>query len=126
MSEAANNKAGLGLVSTTARGFDRIEFFDKYGTQCSLQQSSLAEHEEPGTSAVWLGVDDVSPQVLASEARSVGVVTAKNTGCVPYPIPPNVLLTSRMHLDREQVSALIMKLQNWLDGGTFAAKGEQR
>jgi hypothetical protein len=32
-----------------------------------------------------------------------------------------VSLTTRMHLDREQVAALILHLQSWLDNDSFAA-----
>jgi len=45
-------------VEHTLRGFEIIEFTDRYDSECSLQQSSLAEFEPPGSSAVWLGVDD--------------------------------------------------------------------
>lgn len=85
---------GLGPVARTVRGFELLEFKDRYGTPCSLQASSLAEYEKPGTSAVWLGTDDVAPKVLG--------------------------LTTRMHLDREQVAALIQHLQSWLDNDSFA------
>ena len=43
-------------VETTERGFEFINFADIYGLNCSLQQSSLAECEQPGASAVWLGI----------------------------------------------------------------------
>lgn len=41
----------------TNRGFQLIEFNDRYNNPCSLQQSSLADYVIPGTSAVWLGVN---------------------------------------------------------------------
>lgn len=41
--------------SRTGRGFELVEFNDYYGKPCSLQQSSLALFEPPGSSAVWLG-----------------------------------------------------------------------
>ncbi len=109
----------LGTVSQTARGFEIVKFADRYGAPCSLQASSLAEYEKPGTSAVWLGTDDADPKVLASQARSLGVDTAERIGWVPYPIPSGVSLTTRMHLDRDQVAALIRHLQNWLDHDSF-------
>ena len=112
---------GLGAVARTARGFELVEFADRYGTPCSLQASSLAEYEKPGTSAIWLGPNDATPKVLASQAQSLGVGTAERTGWVPYPIHPSVSLTTRMHLDREQVAALILHLQSWLDNDSFAA-----
>lgn len=56
-------------VKKTERGFQVIDFDDRYGTHCSLQQSSLAEYEPPGTSAIWLGVDhkDISRMHLDLE-----------------------------------------------------------
>lgn len=47
----------LGPTESTGRGFEIITFQDRYSAPCSLQQSSLAEYEIPGTSAVWLGVE---------------------------------------------------------------------
>lgn len=41
--------------SRTGREFQLVEFTDIYGKKCSLQQSSLAKYDQPGTSAVWLG-----------------------------------------------------------------------
>lgn len=76
----------LGAVERTSRGFEFIAFNDCYGEKCSLQASSLAEYEKPGTSAVWLGCEE----------------------------------PARMHLNREQVTALIAHLQSWLDNDTFA------
>ena len=48
----------LGLVKTTQRGFQIIEFLDIYKNDCTLQQSSLALYEQPGAGAVWLGVGE--------------------------------------------------------------------
>lgn len=81
--------------------------------------SSLAEYEQPGTSAVWLGTDDASPKVLHGDAHRLGVETDATCGWVPYPIPEEVSLTTRMHLDRKQVAALITHLKKWLDEGKF-------
>jgi len=44
-------------IEKTARGFEFIAFVDRYGLECSLQQSSLADFEEPGVSAVWFGLE---------------------------------------------------------------------
>jgi hypothetical protein len=46
---------GLGEVRLTHRGFQYVEFLDRNNEPCSLQQSSLADFEPPGTSALWLG-----------------------------------------------------------------------
>lgn len=48
----------LSEIKTNPRGFEFIEFEDYNGQSCSLQQSSLALYEPPGTSAIWLGVGD--------------------------------------------------------------------
>ena len=109
----------LGKQTRTHRGFKIVEFNDRYGVSCSLQASSLAEYEEPGISAVWLGPNDADPKVMASEAASVGVVTNETCGWVPYPVPDNVMMNTRMHLDREQVASLIRHLQEWLRNGSF-------
>ena len=92
-----------------------VEFKDYYGAPCSLQASSLAIYKQPGTSAVWIGIDDAQPKVMASQAAALGINTEKTTGWVPYPIPKEVSLNTRMHLDRKQVKALIGHLQVWLD-----------
>lgn len=84
----------LGPLDHTSRGFELIEFKDRYGEKCTLQMSSLADYEQPGTSAVWLGPDQV--KVHLGEQ-----------------------LLPHMHLDREQVKALIAHLSAWLDNGSF-------
>lgn len=109
----------LGKTEKTNRGFKTVKFKDYYGAPCSLQASSLAIYEKPGTSAIWLGVDDAAPKVLHGKAASLGVKTTATEGWVPYPIPEDVLLTTRMHLTREQVEALIEHLQKWLRDDTF-------
>lgn len=109
----------LGKEESTGRGFQVVKFKDRYGVGCSLQASSLADYEEPGTSAVWLGPDEPNPQIMASQAAGLGVKTDATSGWIPYPLPKEVLTTTRMHLDREQVAELIEALQSWLDTGHF-------
>ena len=48
------------VVETTERGFEIIQFCDRNGEECSLQQSSawLDNDAAPGASAVWLGRDE--------------------------------------------------------------------
>lgn len=59
----------LGKSKRTQRGFDLLEFKDYNDHPCSLQASSLALYEQPGTSAVWFGSDDAAPKVLADQVR---------------------------------------------------------
>lgn len=96
----------------TNRGFARYQFTDHSGAKCSLQKSSMAFEE-----AIWLGVDDANPQVLACEAGLVGVHTRETTGWVPYPIPDQVMLRTRMHLTQEQVIELLPLLQHFAETG---------
>ena len=79
----------------TERGFEIVDFDDCNSVSCSLQQSSaIGDYEDsmqrPGTSCVWLGINSLDA------------------------------VSMRMHLDREQVSELIKRLQNWLDTGSFS------
>jgi hypothetical protein len=110
----------LGPVERTDRGFEIVKFQDRYDVPCSLQMSSLADCEKPGTSAVWFGTDDARPQVMASQAHILGLKTEETCGWVPYPIPAIVSLKTRAHLSRDQVSALVRHLQSWLSTGTFS------
>lgn len=57
----------LGPLTTTNRGFERIEFTDRCNARCSLQQSSLADSDRPGASAVWLGVGDHRMHLLREQ-----------------------------------------------------------
>lgn len=98
--------------SKTNRGFDTVTFFDKYGKECSIQKSSLATED-----AIWFGIDDAEPKVMAKNAKSFGIETTETTGWVPYPIPDEVLLNTRMHLTREQVKKILPILQEFVNTG---------
>ena len=112
----------LGKVERTSRGFEVVNFKDHYGTKCSLQASSLAIYEKPGTSAVWLGVDDAAPKCLHGDAAGLGIKTDATCGWVDVPMSDKIQMTTRMHLNREQVEALIPMLQSWLKRDTFKVK----
>ena len=99
-------------VCKTRRGFNFIEFDDHYGEKCSLQQSSLAS-----TECIWLGVDEANPKVMASEAKFFGLETEETTGWVDYPVPENVYMSTRMHLNRDQVKELLPHLQKFVETG---------
>jgi hypothetical protein len=101
----------LGPVTRTNRGFEIVEFRDINEVPCSLQASSLAIYEQPGTSAVWLGCEDAAPRVLMNGAWQA------------VPMPHGYSVNTRMHLSREQVAALILHLQAWLEHDTFAVEG---
>lgn len=90
----------------TSRGFALIEFLDRYESPCSLQKSSLATED-----AIWLGVDNADPKIMASQTAEGG------TGWVKYHIPAEVSLTTRMHLTRKQVAKLLPHLQKFVETG---------
>lgn len=94
------------------RGFLKGKFIDSYGAPCSIQESSNA-----GMRAIWLGVDDAMPQVLARDAGLLGVQTSERNGWVPFPIPSEVLMSTRMHLTQEQVAALLPALTHFVETG---------
>lgn len=98
----------LGEKTYTRRGFEIIEFRDINWIQCSLQASSLAEREEPGTSAIWLGCNEPNPRELVP-----------GKGWTPVAMPKEYLADTRVHLNRKQVAELVERLQNWLNTGSF-------
>jgi hypothetical protein len=110
MSEESN--IGFVEMGVTGRGFSRGAFSDLYGSPCSIQKSSLASDD-----AIWLGVDDVSPKVLHGDARKLGIETDATCGWVPYPIPKEVSMATRMHLSREQVAQLLPILERFVATG---------
>lgn len=115
---AAGAPAAPVVLTRTGRSFARLEFVDRYGASCSLQKSSLAT--EP---AIWLGVNDAAPKILAKDAAAHGIDPGDGTGWVSYPVPAGVLMTTRMHLTREQVAELLPHLQRFVDTGEL---GEAR
>lgn len=98
--------------TTTNRGFVLFEFKDRYDHSCSLQKSSLATED-----AIWFGIDDPEPKILASVVNQVNPETGEVSGWVPYPIREEVHIATRMHLTREQVAALLPFLQKFVDDG---------
>ena len=85
----------------TERGFSFIEFKDRYGSQCSLQASSLAS--EP---AIWFGVDKIEPQIQGPTLQ-----------WEPFTIPEDVLINSRMHLTQKMVRKLLPLLTKFAETG---------
>ena len=117
----------LGELSRTDRGFEIVKVTDAYGVECSIQQSSACAdtddaYNRPGNSYLWVGVDDPEPKVMRSQAESVGLKVPDGeevSGWMPYPIPEQVLLSTRMHLNKDQVLGLVQRLQAWLKTGSL-------
>lgn len=94
------------LMSENPHGFAVGEFLDFYDTLCSIQKSSLADED-----CIWLGVNEPNAKILPGDG----------TGWHDYPLPPNVTCTTRMHLNREQVAALLPILQRFVETGEVEA-----
>lgn len=104
-------------VKPNFRGFMIANFKDANAIGCSIQESSACPHTEEDGCMIWLGVDDAAPMVLAQEAHLVGVKTHETTGWVPYPVPDNVLMRTRMHLTQKQVKELLPLLKHFAKTG---------
>jgi hypothetical protein len=63
--------AGLGEVKKTSRGFQYIEWQDRNGQACELQQSSAADFIQPGTTAVWLGLREQRMHLDLKQAKKL-------------------------------------------------------
>lgn len=87
----------------TNRGFDIASFTDSYGEKCSLQKSSSAMEDK-----IWLGID--KPKLTIFENEKMGKYIVTN-------MPKHFMVTSRMHLTREQVSELLPYLINFVETG---------
>ena len=98
--------------SKTQRGFEITEFEDTYGAKCSLQMSSSAMEEK-----IWFGVNDADPKIMVSKAKEHGLEPQGENGWMTYPVPEDVLLNTRMHLNREQVSELLPYLKRFAETG---------
>jgi hypothetical protein len=95
------------IKDETNRGFSILSFLDEYDVLCNIQKSSLASND-----CIWLGVEDADPKIMASQTPQGG------TGWVKYNIPKEVLLSTRMHLNRKQARELAKLLNK------FARTGE--
>jgi hypothetical protein len=102
-------------ITKTPRGFAIVQFNDIYDVECSIQKSSLATDD-----AIWIGVDDACPKIMASQAKRFGVDTNEECGYVSFPIPCEVLLTTRMHLNRDAVARLLPILQRFVETGNLS------
>ena len=100
--------------TTTERGFEKITFNDRYNKQCYIQNSSLAEE-----AAIWLGIEDPEPRIMAVDAKKLGIPTNETRGWIPFNIPEEVLVTTQMHISQKQAKDLIKVLQNFVDKGTI-------
>lgn len=118
------NPEQLGEAAVDGRGFPRVNFHDSYGVAAHVACSSAIGNykdglNRPGSSFLWIGVDQIKPLIMAKDALAHGVVTKETAGWVPYPVPEAVLMSGGIHLNREQVRGLVDRLEHWLEHGEF-------
>jgi hypothetical protein len=94
------------IARPTERGFLCIEFEDRYGNQCSLQESSLADDE----GHIWFGTEG---KVMVGPPW------------VEFKMPDNALVHSRMHLSQSQVKELLPQLRYFAEHGRLTDKVEK-
>jgi hypothetical protein len=90
-------------ISNTQRGFSVGKFTDTFGNQCSLQKSSSAMEDK-----IWLGIDN--PKLVVFENKNKGKY-------LEVEMPENFDVNARMHLNQEQVAALLPYLQKFVETG---------
>lgn len=97
------------VMGKTGRGFARMEFTDRSGVTCSLQQSSLAFED-----CVWFGCNDIGLRKFTPDVGWEDIVLENGK-------PPGTtyLANTRMHLTREQVSLLLPHLKRFVRRGSL-------
>lgn len=91
----------------TERGFAIVRFIDEKGVSCSIQKSSLATND-----CIWLGASDIGlkrfePYIGWSDVQ----LPDGGQRSITY------IANNRMHLDQEQVKALLPYLQYFAEHG---------
>ena len=109
-----------GAKKYNVRGFQGYKQKDLYGHEYSIQKSSLATEN-----CIWFGVNDAAPVVMASDAKRLGVSTDETCGWVPFPVPVEVSMHTRMHLSQRQVRDLLPVLQCFADSGDLPEPPKQ-
>ena len=104
-------------IEPTHRGFLNGKFTDGSGVGCSIQESSAMAHNDEDGCFLWLGVDNANPLIMAVDARRLGMPTDQYVGWVPYPVPKEVLMHTRMHLNQKQVKELLPLLKHFAKHG---------
>ena len=96
----------FGWKAMTDRGLQRIEFVDRYGEKCSIQDSSLATED-----AIWFGIDELEIKIDPSHTGG--------RGWVKHELPPGAHAFAHMHLTRHQVLGLLPLLHFFADKGVL-------
>lgn len=106
----------------TNRGFEVQYFTDDYNVDCSIQESSSLEPH------IWLGISNPRLSILYKDKdKLIGIdkikqdnINGKESSWCTINLPKEVLVESRMHLNRKQAKELAKKLNY------FSKKGRLR
>ena len=90
-------------------GFDVVEFKDRGGNKCSLQKSSTAIED-----CVWLGCDEIGLRKFTPGPGWENISTANEGGAIGG---ITYIANNRMHLNQEQVAAILPYLQRFVETG---------
>lgn len=102
-------------LEKTNNGWPIYHFKDRYQASCSIQKSSLAFED-----AIWMGVDDINPVLMISDAEKLGLPIIHYDGYFSkFEIPKEVIVTNRMHLTQKQVAKLLPILQKFVETGNL-------
>lgn len=93
--------------STTARGFGLLTFTDRNGTECTLQESSLATE-----AAIWLGAAKL--EVKRFPGNYTGWHDVDFAALLPG---QDIVGNERMHLTQDHVRSLLPALQHFAETG---------
>lgn len=85
----------------TNRGFRILEFNDRNGYRCNIQESSVADEN-----CIWIGLESASPKALHLDATKLGFEHDKKCGWVSVDIPNEISLNTRMHISTDQAKFL--------------------
>ena len=122
----------IGTFDRTQRGFGVVNFTDRNGIECSVQASSAIDFDDrggiglyhPGSSMLYIGPNDADPRIMARDAARLGLETTTDVGWIPFAVPDEVLMSTRMHLTRPQVRSLIKRLNIWLKTGSLSPEDD--
>lgn len=100
----------------TERGFAFYEFTDYYGTECTIQKSSLATAD-----AIWLGASRVEVRGFTPFGKPDSWTILTRADLEDRLGFQDVVSNNRMHLTRSQVEDLLPILQRFVDTGELLA-----
>lgn len=98
----------------TSRGFSRVEFTDTYGTECTIQKSSLAEKD-----AIWIGVEKLIIQKMNGAQKLELDMYETDGHFVKYKLPEGSISNQHMHLTQSQVKKLLPILAKFVKTGNI-------